>query len=248
MEVKKFSIARELVESMNAIDKRIWISADDPVNHILKVIDEHLEYTFEITLADFKKTGDQLSTEELESFKSTGNRWDLVSGVEISEQQKFLLSGPYLTGMANYLADKYQTLIEKSPLRVNSTLKELSMSEIGILPVDPGKRAYHFNIGDKDIVEVKGNNMFVPLFDINLFYSKEYKNIFDVDVEDFVNRDDILLLENEYYEKIVEKLGTQVEIFFRILTPLTVLPCSDWGNKRMGFSVFEQIGIGIFKS
>jgi hypothetical protein len=245
---KRFKDAREFIDNMNAIDKRIWVSADDPKNRTFKVVDEHLEYTFEITMQDFIETGESLSVEELECFKSTGERWNLVKDVKISERQKFLLSELYVTGMANYLADKYEVLQKKSLLRLNSTVKVLECSKLPILSIESREKAYCFSENGHDIIDVKSRRMYVPLFEVDAYYSKKYKSIWDIEVEDFIEEDGIFLSENELYNQIVNELGEEVRITLIIRLPLTVLPVTDLVNSEMGFSVFENIGIGIFKS
>ena len=251
MEVRRFKSARELVNSMNAVSKRVWISANDPISMILKVVDEHLEYVFEIAVSHFKTTEVSLSGEEQKAFMGDGNRCELVKGVEISEHQKFLLSNEYWQSMALYLTDKYNSVLKKSSLRVNGEVGDLSGGAFPYYDIDPENNAYYFD-EDRGIVGIVGNinrtRMNVPIFEVASHFEKEYKSIWDVKIDDFINEDGIFHKENELYKKIVEKFGVNVKIVIPIKTPLTVLTASDWVNKKFGFSVFEYIGIGIYKN
>lgn len=245
MIIRDYESARELVNAMNVVGKRIWIAVDDPINRLLRVVDEHLKYCYGIRLSDLKATGDQLNIKELEALKSTGNRWELIKDLEISEQQKFLLSEFYLKGMANYLSEKYKAALVDSPLRVNSTLKLLDNNLLSILPVDLRKKACGFDINDKDFKLLSTRKLYTPLFEYSAYCYKEYDHIFDVNVKDFINEKSIYDKEKELYEKIIKKCGPEVDITLLERMPLTVSPVPDWAEKKAGFYMYELIGVGI---
>lgn len=249
MEVKKFKKVRSIVDSMNSISKRVWVSADDPETQWLGVVDETLENLFEISMEDFKKSRQALTEKELICFLSGGYRWDLVKGVEISEHQKFLLSDPYLKVMANYLLPIYMSRLEKSSLRVNSDVELLSPAAVPVYDLDPEEGAYFFDEKGEKIIKSKNKRrLYVPFFENRFFIYRKCRDIWDWKVDDFIKKDDLFLKEDEYYKKIVEKVGAKVKIIMPVRTPLAVLPAMDLRNKRVGFYAFECIGIWFYKN
>lgn len=235
---------REFVDVMNNTgDKRIWISANDPISKTLATVDEKLEYALEISVENYRESEHLLTEAEQESFRA-GKYWELT-GVELTGQQKFLLSYEYMQGMALYLQNKFRKDLEGSLLRVNGKIEVLKEGVLPVYDVDPEKGAYYLD-EDQEIKKVENKTRLnIPFLELSSWSSKVVESIWDVKVDD--HSSEVLNLENELYEKIVKELGEDLElIIVPVRTPLTVLPTVSWAEGEMGFTSFEQVGIGVY--
>lgn len=248
MNTIRFKRARDLVNNMNAMSKRVWVSADDPKNLMFKVVDENLEYVFEIGMSHFKTSGHLLDDVEKDAFQHSVNRWKLIKDLEIIEHQKFLISYEYYEGMANYLRGIYNRELVNSKLRLNGILRKLEARDLSILHIDLGKIPYCFAGDGEELIQPKvKDRICIPLFEVPQLIMKRYDTIWDLKVSDFIGNNEILEKENNYYERIVNEIGEKVEIVINSRHPLIVLPVTDWAKGEMGFTFFICIGIGIFK-
>ncbi len=248
MEVRKFENVRELIDSMNSVGKRIWIGADDPKNLTLRVVDENLDYAFEIGMSDMKDTAHLLNAQEIEVFRNSKDHWRLVKDVKITEHQKYLISHSYFNGMADYLSRIYSQESYFSDLRLNGEIKILKEGELPLYDINPEKETYCFGEDGEELIKVGfKNRVYVPLFEIAQCPLKKYNSVWDVKVDDFITNNDLLEYENDFYERIVKEIGTKVKIIIPIRTPITVLPVTNWVKGEFGFSSFIILGIGVFK-
>ncbi len=247
----KFDGAREFIDFMNHLSRRLWISADDPQLMTLKAVDENLEYVLELTIKDYRETEHLLNEKEKNIFRNDlgGNKryWELT-GEKLSLHQEFLLGPNYWHGMANYLQRKFKEELKESLLRINGKVEELKPGTVPLYDVNPEKSAYYFDEDGDKIVEVKDKTktrMYIPIFEISQSYFKECENIWDVKVDDFVENK-ILERENFLYKRIIEEIGEIELIIVPVFTSLTVLPCMDWAQGKAGFAAFENLGVGIY--
>lgn len=251
MKTIRFKKARDFVNNICNV-KKIWISASDPLNMLLRVIDENLKDAFEITASDFRETADELTAEEQNAL-TEGRYWEL-NGVEMSEHQKYLLSIEHVQGMANYLKKRFTVELEKSLLRLKGKVENIPARALPCYDVDPEKGALYFDENAEKIERLREgmNRMVVPIFELNQLIQKECESVWDMRVDDFVGFN-IVEREDELYEKIIKRVGEKVKIIIPVMnadptSSLIVLPCMDWVNKKAGFSVFENIGIGIYEN
>ena len=253
METIKFKKARDFVDSI-CKEKKILISADDPVQMLLRVIDENLKHVFEIAIADYKETKKQLNEKEQNAILN--RNFGELNCISLTEHQKFLLSIEYGQSIANYLQRKFNKELEtKSLLRLNGKVDFLPKNALPKYDIDPTRGVYHFNdIGDEVVFVTGKNRVHMPLFEINKLIQKDYESIWDIKIDDFImGCEEIIKVENELYEKIIKKIGdgdNEKTIIIPVMnsvenSSLTVLPCMDWINKKAGYCVFEILGIGV---
>ena len=241
----KFDGAREFVDCIRE-SKKIWISVNDPVLKIIKVIDENLEDVYEMNLSDFKESEIQLTEVELKALRE--KNYGELSGVKLTEHQKFLLSPEHWQSMANYLQKKFNDeLVAKSLLRLNGKVEILPALSVPCYDFDPEKGAFCFDETSDNILRIERgkSRTLIPIFEISQTIQKECENIWDVTMDDFMGCG-ILDHENNLYKRIMEEIGEKVKIIIPIKTALTVLPCTSWIEKKAGFSAFECLGIGIY--
>ena len=249
IEKHRFCSAREFIDFTYKYE-RIWVHIDQPDLCLLRMVDENLEFVIEITLTDYLNTHDALSVDEKSAMHGASREvegccWKYSNA---TEHQEFLLSMKHWKAMAGYLQRKFRKEIESSRLRTFAEATVLKKGQLPLYDIYPDRSVYFFDDMGQNIEKLKGKpRVSLPIFEVGHNSFKEYNSIWEADLHDFSNNSEMVNKENKIYDRIVEEIGKDVIILMPISTSLTVLPCTNWAEGKAGFSIFENIGIGVYK-
>jgi len=141
-------------------------------------------------------------------------------------------------------------LYDKSPLRNKFQVRPLGNGEIGSFKIKRG--GFYLNECATKVEKVSGKKwMLIPLFEIACcpeFPYKEVKGLKqDALVEKFAKACYPMLKEETRLYKDIRRQSKTGKGIFIIRTDLQVLPANYPEKGLIGYSVFENVGIGILK-